>query len=186
MTMPCGGVVNDYVPFYFSPITAMAYTIYMGNVELKLATGEAIGTASMDDRIFFVCNVHQFYDCEQTFYFSDLACNSMAPPPSYECDLNALESHIEWSLFDEAPIVGNIQEISYSGVCRYFNNRDVPKSHQNRSRQRMAEFLVKDQFSLGMVDCIVVKSEQIKVEVDVMLNATHWNIPVVVKPGCYF
>lgn len=26
--MPCGGVVNDYVPFYFSPITAFTFTIY--------------------------------------------------------------------------------------------------------------------------------------------------------------
>jgi hypothetical protein len=33
--MPCGGVVNDYVAFYFSPLTAFTFTIDRGNVNLR-------------------------------------------------------------------------------------------------------------------------------------------------------
>ncbi len=37
---PCGNVVNDFVPFYFSPTTSMDYTIHRGNVCLKRPDGK--------------------------------------------------------------------------------------------------------------------------------------------------
>lgn len=48
---PCRSNVNDFVPFYFSPSTAMAYTINRGNVKL-LGPGDIdLGAASMDDMV---------------------------------------------------------------------------------------------------------------------------------------
>lgn len=52
--MPSGGVVNDYVPFYFSPITSFAFTIHKRNVPLISPTGQDLGKANGDERIFFV------------------------------------------------------------------------------------------------------------------------------------
>ncbi len=56
--MPCGGVVNDYVPFYFSPITAFTYAIYFGNVSLTAPDGTPLGKATEDDRVFLVARPH--------------------------------------------------------------------------------------------------------------------------------
>ncbi|MGO1118120.1 DUF4433 domain-containing protein [Rhodovibrionaceae bacterium A322] len=179
-------VVNDYVPFYFSPITAMAYAIHMNKVDLKAPSGEVLGRATMDNRIFFVCKTENFVGSDLQYFFSDLACNSLAPLPSYQNDLGTLESHVNWSLFDDEPIVGSIPEIGYNGVCGWFHDRDNPEKHQNRSRQRMAEFLVRDQLPLEFVDCIVVKTESLKKEVDDFMTASSWDIPVLVNRGCYF
>lgn len=185
MQMPCGGVVNDYVPFYFSPITAMAYSIHRGNVDLRAPNGTVLRTATMDERVFFVINVSKFAASTLTSYFSNIACNSLAPLPAYESDLAKLETHIAWELFDEFPKVAHIPQIGYEGVTKYFHNRDEPK-YQTRSSKRMAEFLVKDFVPLSMIDCIITKTAAMKNTIEEMMKKSKWNIPVYDVSGCYF
>ena len=186
MLTPAGHVINDHVAFYFSPITSMAYTIHKGNVPLVSPSGRRLGQASMNDRVFFVANVKRFKDAGLEVWFSDIACNSMAPMPKFESDLNKLEQHVAWDLFDEDPKRAAIPEIGYNGVKNVFMNMDDPERYQNRSQKRMAEFLVKDAMPLSMFDCIITKSDSIKSEVRGMMKDTGVNLPVYSKPGCYF
>lgn len=183
---PGGHVINDHVAFYFSPITSMAYTIHRGNVPLVSPGGEHLGQASMNDRVFFVANVQRLRNSGLTYCFSDIACNSMAPMPKFESDLDRLEQNVAWDVFDEDPRRATISEIGYPGVKNVFMNKDDPERYQNRSQKRMAEFLVKDAIPLSMFDCIIAKTDSIKSEVRRMMKDTDVDLPVYSKPGCYF
>jgi len=185
--MPCGGVVNDYVPFYFSPITAFTYTIHTEkNVKLRSPTGQDLGFALDIDRIFFVCRVDDMRSGELNFCFSNSALNSLAPLPSIEVDLDKLESHICWRLFDDVPTKAKIAEIGYDGVCRYFHNSDQNPDWHSRKQVRMAEFLVRGTLPLSKVCCIVAKTDEVRDRLQRIMDASDWNIPILSKPGCYF
>jgi hypothetical protein len=182
---PCGRTINDFVAFYFSTITAMAYSIHKGNVPLVTPDGEDKGPATMDNRVFFICDVEKIAQSGLPFYFTDVACNTSASPPTYETDIGNIETHIDWELFDEQPIVAKIPEIGYDGVTGVFRNLDTPK-YSNRKHKRQAEFLVQDRVPLDLVECIVVKSNAIKAEVEAMMVPYGLTIPVYTKMSCYF
>lgn len=182
---PCGATVNDFVPFYFSPITKMAYTIHVGNVDLKGPSGENLGRASMDDVAYLVVSPDRLFASGRTYWFTDIACNS-GIPPTYECNSEKLASLVSWSLFDDAPYTAQIPEIGYGGVCRWQHDRDEPLAHQQRSKKRMAEFLVKDHLRMDEVSCIVLKTSQHEEEVRSWVAAAGVEIPVLVKPACFF
>lgn len=183
---PDGKVINEHVAFYFSPITAMAYTIHKKNVTLIDPQGNVLGPATMDDRVFFVANIEKIAKSNLDFWFSNVACNSLAPLPAFEKDIAKLEQHIDWSVFDENPIVGNIPEIGYSGVTKYQHNRDEPARYANRRQKRMAEFLIRDKVPINLFDCIITKNDSIKNAVECMMKGTGLEIPVFANAGCYF
>ena len=183
-TTPCGSNVNDFVPFYFSPITKMAYTIHAGNVGLKSPNGESLGSASMDDVAFLAVDSGRLFASGRECWFTDIACNS-AIPPVYVNDPTQLETHVAWPLFDDNPRIAPIPEIGYSGVCRWQHDLDEPVARQQRSKKRMAEFMVKDYLRMDEVSCIVLKTSEHLREVQSWVTAGA-NIPVLVKPGCYF
>lgn len=181
---PCGSTVNDFVPFYFSPITKMAYSIHARNVDLKTASGESMGRASMEDVAYLVVDPGHLFASGRRCWFTDVACNS-AIPPAYESVPAKLDSHIDWTLFDDSPYIAQITEIGYHGVCRWQQDRDEPIAYQQRSKKRMAEFLVKDHLRMDEVSCIVLKTDQHEREVRSWVAAGA-SIPVLVKPNCYF
>ncbi len=184
--MPCGGVVNDYVPFYFSPITSFTFTIFKGNVPLKSPTGTYLRKACEDDRVFFIAKVRNFNQSGLQYCFSDSALNTVAPMPALEVDLDKLDGHVHWALFDEAPLVAMVPEIGYEGVCKFFASQAAPATRQTRSPKRMAEFLVKDTVPLQFISCIVAKSGAVASKVRAMMSASKWDIPIYVNAGCYF
>ena len=106
--------------------------------------------------------------------------------PALETDLANLETHVAWPMFDDYPFKAQIPEIGYGGVCEYFASRASPQRYQNRSRQRMAEFLIKFSVPLSLVTCIIVKDQEMKQQLQPIMDASQWNIPIFVKPGCYF
>lgn len=184
--IPQGGVVNDYVPFYFSPISSFTYTIHKGNVDLRSPDGDVLGRATDDERIFFVCRISDFANSGATYCFSNLALNTNAPLPQLECDLRNLEDHIDWSVFDEGPTTARIPQLGYDGVCSYFANYASPDRWQNRSQKRMAEFLVKDAVPLTAVSCIIAKTPAMQQSLQSIVDASDWDIPVYANRGCFF
>jgi len=184
-TTPCGSNVNDYVPFYFSPCTKMAYSIHVGNVPLKAPNGAMLGQAGMDDVAYVVVNPAILVASGRSCWFTDIACNS-GIPANYNDSLAELETHIAWALFDDTPRMGSIPEIGYEGVCRWQHDRDHPIEHQMRSKKRMAEFLVKERLQMNEVSCIVLKNQTHLEEVQAWVNSSHTPIPVYVKPWCFF
>lgn len=186
MDLPHGGVVNDYVPFYFSPRTKFTYTIHKKNVDLRSPTGELLGKADDSSRMFFVCEPTEFIGTHVQYCFSNLALNTNAPFPLIACDIDELEKHIDWAVFDDQPVCGKISEIGYGGVCPYFLNKEEPLAYQNRSEKRMAEFLVKDAVPLSMVRCIIAKTPAMQQSLQAVMDESDWDIPIYTKPGCYF
>lgn len=184
-TTPCGSNVNDFVPFYFSPSTKMAYAIHKGNVALKAPNGTNLGVASMDEVAYLVVRSSTLFGSGRSVWFSDIACNS-GIPASYCNDPSSLDTHIEWSLFDENPKMGRIDEIGYAGVCQWQHDRDEPDRYRMRSKKRMAEFMIRDCLQMNEVSCIVLKNNVHLEKVQAWVNASGLRIPVYVKPRCYF
>lgn len=184
-TTPCGANVNDFVTFYCSPCTKMAYSIHSGNVPLKAPNGAELGTANMDDVVYMVVSPMTLFTSGRSCWYTDIACNS-GFPATYNGNPTELETHIEWPLFDDTPRMGHIPEIGYEGVCRWQHDRDQPIEHQMRSKKRMAEFMVKDHLQMNEVSCIILKNRSHLAEVQAWVNASDTQIPVYVKPGCFF
>lgn len=182
---PCEHSVNDFVPFYFSPATSMAYAISQGKVPLRDQHDVDSGFANIDDVAFVVCNVQKFADCNESFWFTNIACNS-GITPLFENDLSKIESNVNWSLFDADPKMGKIEEIGYRGVCKYCTDSDLDPAWQNRTKQRMAEFLVKGAFSMSLVDCVILKHDGRKADVEEWIERANLDIPTFVKKRCYF
>lgn len=182
---PCGSTVNDFVPFYFSPITKMAFTVHVGNVDLKSPTDQNLGRANMNDVAYLVVDPGRLFASGRQCWFTDIACNS-AIPWACESDPNRLAHHVAWSLFDDSPYTAEIAEIGYRGVCKWQHDRDEPIAHQQRSKKRMAEFLIKDHLRMDEVSCIVLKTDEHKEEVRSWVKSAGMTIPVLVKPACYF
>lgn len=183
--MPCGGVVNDYVPFYFSPLTSFTYTIAQGNVTVRAPDGTPQGPSNEDQRVFFVGRPEGIHAAGLIYCFSDIALNANAPIPTVEQDLGRLEQHVNWSVFDDPPLKAAINELNYPGVCRYFKDAAV-QGRMNRSKQRMAEFLVRSEVPLHALDCIVVKSDNMKDTLQPAIDASGFALPIYVKRDCYW
>lgn len=184
-TTPCGSNLNEFVPFYFSPITKMAYAIHAQNVPLRDPAGVHLGQAEMDDVAYVVVDPGVLFASGRKCWFTDIACNS-ALPPEYEDQPGRLEQHVDWALFDDTPKTGYIPELGYEGVCRWQHDRDTPVEHQQRSKKRMAEFMVRDHLRMDEVCCIILKKQTHLREVTGWVAASGLAIPVYVKPDCYF
>lgn len=184
--MPNGCVVNDFVPFYFSPITSFTYTIYRENVPLVSPDEAYLRQASEDDRVFLVSSPQAFEGCGLFACFSDYALNSRAPMPTIETDLTKLEEHVHWDVFDDRPMVAAIPDIGYAGVCKWYHNMATPPERMTRSAKRMAEFLVHGAVPVDKIMCIVVKTDAMRATLGIMMGASAWSIPIMTKRGCFY
>ena len=164
----------------------MAYTISCGNVDLNDVAGVPIRKSSNEDLAFIVSHTSSFTQHKDSLYFTNVACNSMSPQPKYEPDLNCLETHIDWSVFDEDSLKAQIPEIGYNGVCRYQHNKSDNVRYINRTAKRMAEFMVKNYIPLQYITCIVTNTDKVKQQVEGMIRKARLEIPVYCKPDCYY
>lgn len=183
--VPGGGVVNDYVAFYFSPYTSFTCSIHRGGVDVVDPAGRNLGLSRLDDRVFVVCRVSDLADAGLNCCYSDFALNSDALAPTISNDLSQIEAHVHWDVFDEYPITASIPEIGYRGVCKYFGPRATPPRYQLRREKRMAEFLVHTSVPLGQVACVVTPSDGMKEQIQAQMDASPWDIPIYAKPGCF-
>lgn len=183
--LPFGGVVNDCVAFYFSPLTSFTCSIHRGGVQVIPPNGGAQTTSRLEDRVFLVAKASNLYLAGLQCCFSNYALNSTVPEPVIVNDLNLLEAHINWALFDEEPLAGRIPEIGYGGSCQYFHSKDTPERHQLRKPIRMAEFLVQTAVPLPLFACVVAPNEQRKTLVQQEVQAAGYQLPVFSKPGCF-
>lgn len=181
MVLSNGRQLHDYVPFYFSPLTPMAYTISQGNLLLFSPDNIDLGVVDSNDIIFFVINLNSLQELNYEYRVSNSACNNFA----FETFDGIEQASIDWNLFNEAPFKGVIDEDEYSGACRFFLDRDsVP--YQNRRAVRGAEFLIANQVNVQDIDFIVVQNETTALEVRDKLINKGINKSVYVKPDCYY
>lgn len=164
---PPGGVVHDYVPFYFAPRSPMLMAVDRGNVvgcpyrQQDIVHFETTVEAIVTEGLAFV-----FYDYNATL---DIAtCYS---------NLNDL-AKIDWDLFHEPPRM--------DGYCQYFFNRVDNHKYILRRETRQAEFLVHNSVPLKLMKVVGVYSASKAQEVEEIFDEADIDIPVEVKPIWYF
>lgn len=165
---PPGGLLHDYVPFYFAPRSPMLGAINQGNVvgcpwrQADIVHFETTVEAVTAQGLPFV-----FYDRNATLAYSQ-PCT----------DLSQLGDHIAWDLITEAP--------QLDGYCRYWHSKPDSERYSDRMERRQAEFLVKSQVDLNLMTRIGVFNLDKVVQVRTMLLQAQCALPVQAMPDWYF
>lgn len=127
--VPCGpgGMVGDYVPFYYAPRSPMLFSIKCGNVE----------NVSPDQRrlVYLASTAERAYAAGLRCVFSD--GNAAAYFTEFADDPAAMDDHIDWPLMQ---------------ATMWNSTAEDP----DRMRRRMAEFLVHDAFPLDVLTGVAV------------------------------
>lgn len=164
---PPGGVVHDYVPFYFAPRSPMLMTIDKGNVEgcpyrqQHIAHLQTTVEIVVEKGLPFV-----FYDYNATLSIATCYNN-----------LKDLDK-INWELFHETP--------QMDGYCKYFHSRVDDSRYILRRETRQAEFLVYNSVPLNLIQLVGVYNAEKAAEVKQIFDDAKIDIKIEVKPAWYF
>lgn len=164
---PPGGVVHDYVPFYFAPRSPMLGAIEQGRV--------ANCAWRQRDIVHLETTVERVVDGNMPFVFYDR--NATLAFAQAFTDLARLDA-VAWDLLTEEPTL--------DGFCKYWQNRLSVQRHADRMERRQAEFLVHGRVPLDRLVRIGVMDENCAAAVRTLLVAGGVNLPVEVKPDWYF
>ena len=166
---PPGGLIHEFVPFYFAPRSPMLSAIHNGQVHNC--------NYDQTDIIYFETTIelaHQnglqefvFYDRNATLDYSQ--CFT---------DLSLLESSVDWQTMTETPRL--------DGFCKYFMNSHANPRYVDRGSKRQAEFLIKEQIPLNWMTRIGVINSIRAQEVNAILTRNGVNLAVDVMTDWYF
>ncbi len=156
--VPCGagGVLHDYVPFYFAPRSPMLYTLNKGNV-----TSYTQGQAAI---IHLVSDVLEIEIRGLDFVFTD--GHAIMTFTDFFDNLNYLDA-IDWDVMES----------------HYWNDTN---EDNDRKRRRQAEFLVHNFLPWELIEEIGVMNSTIKVQAEnILQNFTHKPRVIVHKDWYY-
>lgn len=164
---PPGGVVHDYVPFYFAPRSPMLSAIHNGRV--------AGCTWQQADIVHFETTVANVTASGKSFAFYDR--NATLQHSRCYTDLARLDV-VAWDILTEIP--------QLDGYCKYFFDRPEHARYADRMERRQAEFLVRDVVAMEQITRLGVIDAQRAVEVGTILAAAGVNLRVDVMRDWYF
>lgn len=151
-----GGVVADYVPFYFAPRSPMLYAIQQGRVDNYQGGQESI--------LHLVSKLEIVTENELSFTFTN--------------------GHAEMALTEFYESLDNLDKIDWDLMkSKHWNDIE---SDMNRKWRRQAEFLVHNHFPINLIAGIGVVSERIKNQVEDILKASNKEIKVKAFPLWYY
>ncbi len=158
--VPCGlgGVLHDYVPFYFAPRSPMLYTISRGNV-----VGYNQGQTPV---IYLVSSAEAVEAADLPFVGAD--GHAVMEYTGFFDDLSSLEYEIDWEI-----MAANF----------WANDED---GDRDRKRRRQAEFLVHNFFPWRLVTKIGVINTTIQAQVQGILQNVNYKPPVRVYSNWYY
>jgi hypothetical protein len=164
---PPGGVIHDYVPFYFAPRSPMLLAVNSGRVEnCPYRQVDIAHLATTVEEIVETDLPYVFYDYNATL---DIAtCYS---------NLRDLVK-IDWDLFYESPRM--------DGYCQYWHSRVDNPRYILRMETRQAEFLVHRGVPLGLIQTVGVCNQQKAIDVQKIFDDEGIDIPVEVKAAWYY
>lgn len=162
-----GGVIHDYVPFYFAPRSPMLGAINVGKVP---------GCEHRQDSIVhFMISLDAVVKAGLPFVFY----NYNATLGIAECFNELVDlDKIDWPLFFESPRI--------AGYCKYWNSRIDNPRYALRMETRQAELLVHEAVPLSLVGGIGTYNDAKAEEVRAVLDGAGVELPVKAKPGWYF
>lgn len=166
--VPCapGGVVADYVPFYFAARPPMMYVMWKGGVPTF--------DGDIRDLVYFVSDVFTASSCGQPVVVSDR--NAAIGIAEFSTDLRVLGN-----LADDLP---DCTFVDWSVMRPAMRNNDW--DHPDRMDRRTAEFLVHRTFPLGSVTSVGVHNPSVSAKIEQMFDAAGWQVPVEVRPEWYY
>lgn len=155
-----GGVVSDYVPFYFAPRSPMMFAIAHGNVPSYQE-----GTARL---IYLVTTLERL---------EAAGCQPVLT------DRNAALSYAEYRVFDpEDPIDDGFIDWELMRATYWANTEAEPE----RRERRMAEALAHEGVPWNAIGAVRVQNEVVADEVRGVLQDAGSTIPVDVRAPWYF
>ncbi|MEX1214793.1 DUF4433 domain-containing protein [Saccharospirillum sp.] len=151
-----GGVLNDYVPFYFTPFSPMLNNIRTGY-------GGIVRRAN-DDIVILVSSLHELAKQNIPFVFTDShAYYAWAKFYTELSDLNV----IDWPLLQNRDF-----------------RRDL--DDPGKFERYQAEALVYGQCPVGGLLGVFCHSDTVRSELELMINTSGLNLPVYTRPKWYF
>lgn len=154
--LPPGGVLNDYVPFYFTPFSPMLLNIITGRGGIQKQPRDAI--------VFLVSSLHRVAELGLPFLFTD--CHAYYEWADFYADLADLDK-IDWALLQE----------------RNFK-RDAEDPAKFERYQ--AEALVYQHLPVRGLLGIVCYTQAWQQHIEQEIQARNLNLPVHVRAGWYF
>ena len=155
--LPPGGVVADYVPFYFAARSPMLYVIARGTVPDY--------DGGQNQVVYLVTSVEAVSTHGLRYVFSDR--NAALRYARYADDPQLLDQHIDWELME---------------ARSWANTLDEP----DRKERRMAELLVHRHVPWQTIHRVVTKDEGLAQHARNVLDSVPVTVPVHVEPGWYF
>ncbi len=159
ISIPCGngGLLHDYIPFYFAPRSPMLYAIHKGKVK-----GYSDGQKSI---IYLVVTIQAIQNSGLAFVFTD--GHAIMINTEFFDNLNNLDDVIDWELMKSK---------------YWHNNIDNP----NRKWRRQAEFLIHEFCPWKLIRGIGVIDDIMKSQVEEILKTFNSQTPVKVKSEWYY
>lgn len=156
--VPCGngGVLHDYVPFYFAPCSPMLYAIKSGRIDGF--------DGSQEDIVYWVSKIKVFIENDVPFVFTD-GHGTMAFTEFFDNPTHL--SQIDWDIMK----------------AQFWTDTE---DDNDRKRRRQAEFLVHQSCDLENILGLAVKSEQKKEEVNDLLLENNSKLKALVRSNWYF
>jgi hypothetical protein len=154
--LPPGGVLNDYVPFYFTPFSVMMFNINTGR--------NGVTQHPKQDILILVSSLHRIQAMGLTFLFTDShANNRLVKPYNNLADLDK----IDWEILQRRDF-----------------KRD-PDDPGKFSRYQ-AEALVHKHCPIQGLSGIVCHNNHVKMQIEQAIAARAATLPVIERPGWYF
>ncbi|GAA1746052.1 type II toxin-antitoxin system toxin DNA ADP-ribosyl transferase DarT [Luedemannella helvata] len=155
--VPPGGVIADYVPFYFAARSPMMSAIANGKVPTYRGT--------CDELVYLVSSVERIIELGLPAVFTDR--NAVLRVARFSNDPSDLDSMIDWNLMK----------------ARYWYNTD---EEPDRRERRMAECLIHKQVPWAAFLGVAVKSETWARQARAALEAAGASSTIAVRPEWYF
>ncbi len=157
--VPCGpgGVVADYVPFYYAARSPMLYSIHKGNVPSY--------EGGQDDIVYLVSHIDRIVELGLTFVFTDR--NAYWQHADFSDDIGRIDELVDWGLMEQT----------------MWNN--TPDELDRRER-RMAEFLVHRQVPWDALLGVAAFDEARSERAAQILDSVGITTIVRVRRGWYF
>lgn len=152
-----GGVVADYVPFYFAARSPMLYAIHRGNVPAY--------QDGQDPLVYLVTDVARLQEADCRFVFTDR--NAYYRTAAYAEDPADIDQLVDWPLME----------------ARIWKDTD---DQPDRMERRMAEFLVHESVPFSAVMAVGVRSEATASAVAEVLGTLDDPPQVAVRPDWYY
>ena len=164
---PPGGLVHDYVPFYFTPRSPMLKAIDSGRV--------AGCPWRQPDIVHFETTVPSVVAANPDFVFYDR--NATLMYANVFTNLKDLDK-VAWDLITEPP--------QLDGFCKYWFSKSGDVRYGDRMERRQAEFLVKQYVPLHCCSRVGVLNQAMKTAVETVFRGASLHLPVDIMPAWYY